>query len=70
MRAKKYPMRAGGFAHSTGIPVWLPNMTNDSDFQPWLDLNWWLLSISEFLLARNNKTNVSFIPLLSFLFNK
>lgn len=31
MIAKKYSMRADGFIHSTGIPVQLQNMTNDSD---------------------------------------
>lgn len=48
-------MRTGRFTHSADTPVQLQMMTDGTDFQPWLDLNWWLLSLASFLKANSNK---------------
>lgn len=61
-------MRTGVSIHSTDAPVWLQMVTNDTDFQPWLDLNWWLLSLASFLQEKKNHD--SFIHLASFPVNE
>lgn len=60
-------MRTEASIHSTDAPVWLQMVTNDTDFQPWLDLNWWLLSLASFLQEKKNPD--SFIHLASFPVN-
>lgn len=42
-------MRIGRFIHNTDTPVQPQMVTDDADFQLWLDLNWSLLSLASLL---------------------